>query len=390
MEIEKTMKSKQAMNRRVLFLMRMRGILRKETLQIRRDPSSIALAILLPMALLFIFGYGVSLDADNVPIAIVLEDSSPEARELAARFSGSTHFTTRHVRSLQEAEQDLNTGRVEGILHVQGDFASDLARQNQAQVQMILNGVDANRARLIQGYARGALQTWSRIRQARGEPVAVPPVKVAERVWFNSAAVSRNFLIPGLITLIMTLIGTLLTSLVVAREWERGTMEAILVTPLRRTDILLGKILPYFCLGMLGMVLSVIVGVTLFDVPFRGSLTALAGLSSLFMLASLGFGLLLSAAIRVQFVAAQAAIVAGFLPALFLSGLLFDLESTPQFIQVLSHAVPARYFVAISHTLFMAGDVWPVLLPNGLALAFMAIVFISLAFRKIRKRLEDE
>lgn len=390
MEIEKTMKSKQAMNRRVLFLMRLRGILRKETLQIRRDPSSIALAILLPMALLFIFGYGVSLDADNVPIAIVLEDSSPEARELAARFSGSTHFTTRHVRSLQEAEQDLNTGRVEGILHVQGDFASDLARQNQAQVQMILNGVDANRARLIQGYARGALQTWSRIRQARGEPVAVPPVKVAERVWFNSAAVSRNFLIPGLITLIMTLIGTLLTSLVVAREWERGTMEAILVTPLRRTDILLGKILPYFCLGMLGMVLSVIVGVTLFDVPFRGSLTALAGLSSLFMLASLGFGLLLSAAIRVQFVAAQAAIVAGFLPALFLSGLLFDLESTPQFIQVLSHAVPARYFVAISHTLFMAGDVWPVLLPNGLALAFMAIVFISLAFRKIRKRLEDE
>ncbi len=384
------MKSKQAMNRRVLFLMRLRGILRKETLQIRRDPSSIALAILLPMALLFIFGYGVSLDADNVPIAIVLEDGSPEARELAARFSGSTHFTTRHVRSLQEAEQDLNTGRVEGILHVQGDFASDLARQNQARVQMILNGVDANRARLIQGYARGALQTWSRIRQARGEPVAVPLVKVAERVWFNSAAVSRNFLIPGLITLIMTLIGTLLTSLVVAREWERGTMEAILVTPLRRTDILLGKILPYFCLGMLGMVLSVIVGVTLFDVPFRGSLTALAGLSSLFMLASLGFGLLLSAAIRVQFVAAQAAIVAGFLPALFLSGLLFDLESTPQFIQVLSHAVPARYFVAISHTLFMAGDVWPVLLPNGLALAFMAIVFISLAFRKIRKRLEDE
>jgi ABC-2 type transport system permease protein len=215
-------------------------------------------------------------------------------------------------------------------------------------------------------------------------------VKVSERVWFNPAAVSRNFLVPGLITLIMTLIGTLLTSLVVAREWERGTMEALLVTPLRRVDILLGKVLPYFCLGMLGMVLSVVVGVTLFDVPFRGSLAALAGLSSLFMLASLGFGLMLSAAIRVQFVAAQAAIVAGFLPALFLSGLLFDLESTPEFIQILSHAVPARYFVAISHTLFMAGDVWSVLLPNALALSLMAVVFISLAFRKIGKRLEDE
>jgi ABC-2 type transport system permease protein len=378
------------MHRQALFLMRLRGILRKEALQIRRDPSSIALAVVLPMVLLFIFGYGVSLDADNVPIAVVLEDQSSPARELASRFDGSTAFRAWTARSLTEAEQALNAGRVEGVVHLQDDFTADLIQDKRARVQLILNGVDANRARLIQGYARGVLQKWSLVRQARGEPAAVPMVKVSERVWFNPAAVSRNFLVPGLITLIMTLIGTLLTSLVVAREWERGTMEALLVTPLRRVDILLGKVLPYFCLGMLGMVLSVVVGVTLFDVPFRGSLAALAGLSSLFMLASLGFGLLLSAAIRVQFVAAQAAIVAGFLPALFLSGLLFDLESTPKFIQILSHVVPARYFVAISHTLFMAGDVWSVLLPNGLALALMAVVFISLAFRKIGKRLEDE
>ena len=378
------------MNRRTLFFMRMRGILRKETLQIRRDPSSIALAVVLPIVLLFIFGYGVSLDADNVPVAVVLEGKSPQAREVAARFSGSTFFRTWRAESLQEAEQALNSGLVEGIVHLHSDFASNLAQKKRARVQLIINGVDANRARLIQGYARGVLQEWGRIRLARGEPAAVPAIKVSQRIWFNEAAVSRNFLIPGLITLIMTLIGTLLTSLVVAREWERGTMEAILVTPLRRIDILLGKILPYFCLGMLGMVLSVVGGLTLFDVPFRGSILALAGLSSLFMLASLGFGLLLSSAIRVQFVAAQASIVAGFLPALFLSGLLFDLESTPQFIQVISHVVPARYFVAISHTLFMAGDEWSVLLPNGLALAFMAALFLSLAYKNIGKRLEKE
>jgi ABC-2 type transport system permease protein len=186
----------------------------------------------------------------------------------------------------------------------------------------------------------------------------------------------------------MTLIGALLTSLVIAREWERGTMEALLVTPLRRMELLLSKVLPYYVLGMMGMGLSVLVAVTVFQVPLRGSFWALALLSSLFLLASLGFGLLLSAAIRVQFVAAQISIVAGFLPAFFLSGLLFDLESTPRFIQIISHLVPARYFVTISHTLFMAGDIWPVLLPNALVLTLMAVFFIGLAFRKITKRLE--
>jgi len=209
-----------------------------------------------------------------------------------------------------------------------------------------------------------------------------------QRVWFNETAESRNFMVPGLITLIMTLIGILLTALVVAREWERGTMEALLVTPLRRIDLLLGKVIPYYFLGMMGMGLSVVVAVTVFHVPFRGSIAALLILSSIFMLACLGFGLLLSAAIRIQFVAAQISIVAGFLPALFLSGLIFDLESTPRAIQIISHVVPARYFVAISHTLFMAGDIWPVLLPNALVLAVMAVFFIGMAFRKITKRLE--
>jgi ABC-2 type transport system permease protein len=371
-----------------LFFMRMRGILRKEVLQILRDPSSIALAIVLPMVLLFIFGYGVTLDAENVPIAVVLDDNGLAAREVSARFDLSPCFKTIHLTSMAEATEWLNQRRVDGIVHLQADFSSSFYQRNRAPVQVIVNGIDANRARLIQGYARGVLQTWTELRQARGEPVASPAVKISQRIWFNEAAVSRNFLVPGLITLIMTLIGILLTALVVAREWERGTMEAILVTPIRRVDLLLGKMIPYFILGMMGMGLSVWVGVTLFHVPFRGSMVTLFILSALFMLASLGFGLLISAAVRVQFVAAQISIVAGFLPALFLSGLIFDLESTPRFIQILSHVVPARYFVDISHTLFMAGDVWPVLLPNALALAVMAVLFISLAFRKITKRLE--
>jgi len=376
------------MTQRSLFFMRMRGILRKELLQILRDPSSIALAIVLPLVLLFIFGYGVTLDADNVPIAVVLNDTGPAAREVAAGFDLSPYFKTVHLTSMAEAITQLNQRRVEGIFHLQSDFSSNLNKPNAAAVQMIVNGIDANRARLIQGYARGVLQKWNDQRRARGESVAVPAVEISQRVWFNESAESRNFLVPGLITLIMTLIGILLTALVVAREWERGTMEAILVTPIRRLDLLLGKVLPYFILGMLGMGLSVWVGVMLFHVPFRGSVTVLFILSALFMLASSGFGLLISAAIRVQFVAAQVSIVAGFLPALFLSGLIFDLGSTPLVIRIVSHVVPARYFVDISHTLFMAGDIWPVLLPNALALLGMAVIFISLAFRKISKRLE--
>ena len=372
-----------------LFWMRMHGILRKEILQIRRDPSSILLALVMPVVLLFIFGYGVSLDAENVPVAIVMEDNAAVARELVARFELSTYFRPVYTKSLHDAQGWLNEGRVDGIVHLKGDFSSQLATQGQASVQLIVNGTDANRARQIQGYARGVLQTWARVRKARGEPVAAPAVTIRQRTWYNESGISRNFLVPGLMTLIMTLIGTLLTALVVAREWERGTMEAILVTPLRRVDLLLGKILPYFLLGILGMVICVAFSIALFHVPFRGSIAALIFLSSLFMLASLGFGLFISATIRVQFVAAQISILAGFLPALILSGLLFDLESTPRFIQIISHVVPARYFVAISHTLFMAGDVWPVLWPNAAALAAMALVFIGLAYRKLSKRLED-
>jgi len=376
------------MNGKLLFLMRLRGILVKETLQILRDPSSIALALVMPMILLFLFGYGVTLDADHIPTALVDDDGSAVAKELTARFDLSPNFELLPVGSMAEAETLVKNRKAHAIIRLQSDFTSRLLGGRDAKVQLIVNGIDANRARLIQGYVRAVLANWSTMRLARGEKAGLPPVIVAQRVWFNESTESRDFMVPGLITLIMTLIGILLTALVVAREWERGTMEAMLVTPLRRIEILIGKVFPYYFLGMLGMGLSVVVAILVFQVPFRGSVTALILFSSLFMLASLGFGLLLSAAIRIQFVAAQVSIVAGFLPAFFLSGLIFDLESTPLPIQVISHVVPARYFVDISHTLFMAGDIWPILVPDGLVLAGMAIFFISLAYRNITKRLE--
>lgn len=214
------------------------------------------------------------------------------------------------------------------------------------------------------------------------------PLQVEERIWFNSELRSRNYLVPGLITIIMTLIGALLTALVMAREWERGTMEALMVTPVTMREVLLGKLLPYFVLGTGGMALSVAMGVWLFGVPLRGSPLLLFAASSLFLLAALGMGLLISTVAKNQFVAGQVAIVGTFLPAFILSGFIFDIRSMPRVAQGITHIIPAGYFVAILQTLFLAGNVWSVLAPNALALALMAAFFIGMSRRKLRKRLQ--
>jgi ABC-2 type transport system permease protein len=368
--------------------MRLRGFLRKEVLQILRDPSSIALALVMPVVLILLFGYGVSLDAGDVPVAVVLDDGGSAGRELYARLEGSVYFRPTRAASFAEAEELMRAHAVEAVVRVPPNVQSALGTSGDARVQLVLNGVDSNRARLVDGYFQGIVGTWAAARAARGEPGFAPDVAVVPRVWFNPAGRSTDFLVPGLVALVMTLTGVLLTALVVAREWERGTMEAILVTPLRPAEFLLSKILPYFALGMGGMLLSVALGVALFDVPLRGSFAALFLLSSLFLLASLGIGLAISSAVRVQFVAAQLSIVAGFLPAFFLSGLLFDLGSTPRAIQAVSRIVPARYFVSASHSLFLAGDVWSVLWPDALALFAMAAFWIGVAWRRTGTRLD--
>ncbi len=368
--------------------MRLRALLRKEFLQILRDPSSIAIAFLLPVVLLLVFGYGVSLDAEHVPIALVVEQPSTDTASLTGGFQQSRYFAPIFMHNLHEAEAALMQRRVDAIVHLRSDFARQLRQPGGAPVQVIVNGVDANTARLILGYVQGVWQRWLQQQAlARGQTLNAP-VQVDPRIWFNSELRSRNFLVPGLIAIIMTLIGALLTALVMAREWERGTMEALLVTPVTMAEVLLGKVLPYFALGTGGMALSVAMGVWLFGVPLRGSLVLLFAASSLFLLAALGMGLLISTVTKNQFVAGQVAIITTFLPAFILSGFIFDIGSMPRVVQAITYVLAARYFVTILQTLFLAGNVWSVLVPNGLALVLLAVFFLGVSRRKLRKRLE--
>lgn len=369
-------------------LMRLRGLVRKEFVQIVRDPSSIAIAFVMPLFLLVLFGYGVSLDADRVPVALVAEDPSADTADFFASLEGSHYFAPVHARTLAAAEQSLRDGQVHAIVHLRADFAEQLRRPGGAPIQVIVNGVDANTARLTQGYLAGAWANWLARHAASQGQVLATPVQLEQRVWFNSELKSRNYLVPGLVAIIMTLIGTLLTALVMAREWERGTLEALLVTPVSMSEVLLGKIVAYFVLGTGGMLLTVGLATELFEVPLRGSFWLLWACASLFLLAALGMGLAISAVARNQFVAGQIAIIGTFLPAFLLSGFIFDIDSMPSVVQGVTHVIVARYFVAIVQTLFLAGNVWSVVLPNALALLLMAAIFFGITWRKSRKRLE--
>lgn len=367
---------------------RLRGLLRKEFLQILRDPSSIAIAFVMPVVLLLLFGYGVSLDAKHVPVAFVADAPCPQCESLVGAFRHSTYFSPVVLPDMPSAEAALRAGEVDAILHLQADFGTRLLDGTQAPVQLIVNGVDANHARLIQGYVAATWQEWQ-ASLARDRGLTLPvPVVLEGRVWFNPELRSRDYLVPGLIAVIMTLIGALLTALVMAREWERGTLEALMVTPITLREILLGKLIPYFVLGMGGMALSVGMALFLFEVPLRGSLLVLVGVSALFLLAALGMGLLISIVARNQFVAGILAIITTFLPAFILSGFIFDIGSMPGWLQVLTHVIAARYFVVLLHTLFLAGNVWSIILPNALALAAMAVFFIGVSRRRLHKRLE--
>lgn len=362
------------------------SLVRKESHQVVRDPSSIAIGIVLPVVLILLFGYGLSLDVTNAPVAVVLEDPSPDAMELAASFQLSHYFDAQLLTSMPRAQQLMLARKVDAIVRIRPDFSRQLSR-GDAEVQILVHGTDANHARIIQSYARGAVGQWAARRSAEGKEILTGPVTVQSRLWFNEANESRYFLVPGLIVLIMTLIGAFLTSLVVAREWERGTMEALFVTPVRPDEILLGKTIPYFVLGLIGLVLCLLAAKFLFHVPFRGSVIVLSGASMLYLLVALAIGLLISSAIKSQFVASQIALLVTFLPAVMLSGFLFDLHSMPAVVRVITYALPARYYVTLLQTIFLAGDIWTVILPNAAVLAGMAVLFLILTRRVTQKKL---
>lgn len=362
------------------------SLVKKEARQVVRDPSSIAIGIVMPVVLILLFGYGLSLDVTNAPVAVVLEDTSPAATELAASFRLSPYFDARLMTSMREARELMLARKVDGIVRIRPDFGRRLS-QGDAEVQVLVHGVDANHARIIQSYAKGAVGQWAARRGAEGKEILIGPVIVQSRLWFNETNESRYFLVPGLIVLIMTLIGSLLTSLVMAREWERGTLEALFVTPVRPEEILLGKTIPYFILGMIGFVLCLLAAKFLFYVPFRGSLIVLTGASTLYLLVALAIGLLISSAVKSQFVASQITLLVTFLPAVMLSGFLFDLRSMPAAVRMMTYLLPARYYVTLLQTIFLAGDIWAVILPNAAVLAGMMIVLLWLTRRVTQKKL---
>ncbi|MGO7967874.1 ABC transporter permease [Rhizobium ruizarguesonis] len=365
---------------------RLLALVRKESFQAIRDPSSILIAFVLPLILLFLFGYGVSLDTTRTRIGLVTEEMTPLTQDLSASFQASRCFDVAMGRDRRLFEEDLVLGKVRGIVVIPSDFTTRYTAGNRPDIQVIVDGSDPNTANFVQNYAQGTVANWERQRQADVASHS-PAIPVEQRFWFNPELTSRNFLVPGSIAIVMTLVGTLLTSLVVAREWERGTMEAMMATPVTAVELLAGKILPYFLLGLTSMTLCVLLAVFLFGVPFRGSVAALYALSAAFLIPALGQGLLISTVTKNQFLASQLALISAFLPAFLLSGFLFEINSMPTVIQWITFIVPPRYLIPSLQTVFLAGDIWPMFLQAiGVMLTIGAIMFV-LAARSTRKRI---
>ena len=362
--------------------------LQKESKQILRDPSTILIAFVLPLIMIFIFGYGVSLDATKVPIGILMEDTATEARSLVSAFLGTPYFKATVGYDSLTLKNELTAGRLRGIVTIPLNFSQNLYRGTTVPIQILLDGSEPNTAQFVLNYARGVIDNWNAQQVIEGHSSFVLPINPQQRVWFNPDLKSRNVLLPGSIAIIMSLIGTLLTALVVAREWERGTMETILTTPLRMSELLLAKLLPYFLLGLGSMVLCVSLSIILFDVPFRGSYLVLFLSTSVFLLAALGLGLLISSTTRNQFVASQISIMTGFLPAFVLSGFIFEINSMPWPIQAITYLLPPRYFVTLLQSSFLSGTVWELILPNLFAMLVIALFFLGICALKMVKRLD--
>lgn len=360
----------------------------KESLQVIRDPSSIIIAIILPLLMIFLFAFGVSLDMNNIRIGLVLEDSSSLARSLAYAFENNHYFSVDVNMNRQAIYQKLASASIRGIVIIPQEFSALLQEMKTSPIQVIVDGGETNTANFVQNYAQGVVANWVNHRQQENSLTAPPTINLQTHVWFNPELKSRNVILPGSIAIIMALIGTLLTALVVAREWERGSMEAILSTPIHISELIIGKLLPYFFMGMGSMILCVVISVFVFGVPFVGSLFILSLATALFLLAALSQGLLISILSKNQFVASQTAINVAFLPAYMLSGFLYEINSMPFALQLVTYLLPARYFVSIIQSCFLTDVGWKILLPNMLAMFVMATFFISLATRKCKKSLE--
>lgn len=371
------------------FWRRFTALLRKETRQMLRDRSNLAVGLLLPVVLILLFGYGLSFDVKNAPVAVVMEDHSPQARDMLAGLQGSPYIAPVWMTSMVEAEQCMRAGEVNAIVRVPQDFSRELGR-GQGRIQLVLNGVDSNTAAAVEGYVGGALATWAQQQadRAGGKPNGAGSVQVVQRMWFNEANTSTWYLVPGLIALVMTLIGAFLTSLLIAREWERGTLEPLFVTPVRPLEIVLAKLVPYLAVGAIDLAMCLLAAHFLFEVPMRGSLVVIVIASMLYLAVSLLLGLFISGRTRNQFEASQMALLTSFMPAMMLSGFVFDLRNVPVVVQVISQLLPATHFMGLIKMLFLAGNHWPMILRDGGILALYVLVLLFATRRTLRKTLD--
>lgn len=371
---------------------RTRAVARKEFLHILRDSRSLALALALPLMMLVLFGYALSLDVDRVPMIVEDRDRTPESRELISRFAGSRYFEIRaYAANPGEVNRGLSSAEHLLALVIPEGFGGDLRAGREARVQALLDGSDSNTASIAMGYVEALVQAYSaelrtEAQKARGAGEFRPAVEPRVRVWYNPDLKSKNFIVPGLVAVILMIIASLLTSLTIAREWETGTMEQLLSTPVRPAELVLGKLAAFFALGVVDMAVTLVSGVVIFDVPLRGSVLLLVLSSGIFLFGALCWGVMISAIARTQLMAYQMGTITSFLPAFLLSGFIFSVESMPAVIQVISYIVPAKYFITVIKGIFLKGSGIELLWGQiALLTAYAAVVFL-MATRRLKQK----
>jgi ABC-2 type transport system permease protein len=371
---------------------RLKAVTKKELLHIVRDARSLALALALPLVMLLLFGYALTLDVDRIPTYIYDQDRTPQSRELIDQFRGSRYFQIREmIGSYQTAERGIDKSDVLLSVVVPRYYSRHLLAGDQADVQLLIDGSDSNTASIALGYADTVVQVYAAQLQSnaqlqRGGEALPVPVEPRIRVWYNSDLKSKNFIVPGLIAVTMMIIASMLSSLTIAREWENGTMEQLLSTPVRPGELVLGKLLAYFALGLADMFISIIAGVFIFQVPFRGNVWFLFFTSCLFLFGALSWGIFLSATARTQLMAFQMGMLSSFLPGYLLSGFIYSIQNMPRTIQLISYVVPARYFVGILNGVFLKGVGFRMLWFEVLMLAVYAALVFWGASRKMRQK----
>ena len=369
------------------FFNRLSALTIKESNQLLRDKSSLAIGLILPIILILLFGYGLSFDLSHGRVGVVVQHSSPQSQQLISGLNGTTYLDIQQYHSFVQAEQAMGKAEIDAIVNLPTDFAEQSAK-GTATIQVISNGRSISIASALQGYISGALATTQAI-QADRQQIAPSNgvITVEQRMWFNESANSTWFIVPGLIVLILTLIGAFLTALLIARERERGTLEALFVTPVRPLEIVLAKLIPYIVIGMIDIVICLIATHFLFEVPMRASLLSIISASFLYLLVSLLMGLTISGFAQNQFKASQIALLASFMPALMLSGFVFDTRNIPFVVQIISQILPATHFMSLIKTLFLGGDNWALWLKECAVLMLYVVIFTVASCMSLRKRL---